>query len=95
MSKHELGEVLPTLNFHVNKKGVSGGRNSRNEPEKAGACGMRTENGEVGRQMRRRKATRVYLEAGTGIHQVSSARLALFREIANVVFKNCIHLCSL
>lgn len=56
MSKHELGEVPPTLSFNIKKKGViSGGRDSRNGPEKAGACSMRTEDedGEVGRQMRR------------------------------------------
>lgn len=56
---------------------------------------MRTEDGEVGRQMRRRKATRVYLGTGTGICEVSSARLALLRDTAKVVFKNCIHLCFL
>lgn len=76
-------------------KEVPGGKNSRNWSDEARTLGMRTEDGEVGRQVQTRKPSLAYSETGTLIPAVSLAKLSLFVNIVNVAFKTCIHLCSL
>ena len=46
-------------------KEVPGGKNSRNWSDEARALGMRTEDGEVGRQVQTRKPSLAYSEIGT------------------------------